>query len=90
MADQEAFIREFNATGSAIVQGVLEADFGATAKRELIIQNPYFIPDNDTVELLSGAVKRGVDVRIMVPGPLTDSGIKAFLDDWSKTGQAIG
>jgi len=47
----------------------------ATAKHELIIQNPYFIPDNDTVELLSGAVKRGVDVRIMVPGPVTDSGI---------------
>jgi cardiolipin synthase len=47
----------------------------ATAKHELIIQNPYFIPDDDTVELLYGAVKRGVDVRIMIPGPVTDSGI---------------
>jgi cardiolipin synthase len=47
----------------------------ATAKRELIIQNPYFIPDDDTVELLSDAVKRGVDVRVMVPGPVTDSGV---------------
>jgi cardiolipin synthase len=47
----------------------------ATAKHELIIQNPYFIPDDDTVELLHAAVKRGVDVRIMVPGPVTDSGI---------------
>ena len=47
----------------------------ATAKHELIIQNPYFIPDDDTVELLYDAVKRGVDVRVMVPGPVTDSGV---------------
>jgi cardiolipin synthase len=47
----------------------------ATAKHELIIQNPYFIPDSDTVDLLTLAVKRGVDVRIMVPGPVTDSGV---------------
>lgn len=47
----------------------------ASAKQELLIQNPYFIPDDDTVELLSNAVKRGVDVRVMVPGPVTDSGV---------------
>lgn len=47
----------------------------ATAKHELIIQNPYFIPDDDTVELLSRAVQRGVDVRIMIPGPVTDSAL---------------
>jgi cardiolipin synthase len=47
----------------------------ATAKRELIIQNPYFIPGDDVVELLSDAVKRGVDVRVMVPGPVTDSAV---------------
>ena len=45
----------------------------ATAQKELIIQNPYFIPDHETVELLSRAVKRGVEVKIMVPGKITDS-----------------
>lgn len=45
----------------------------ATAQRELLIQNPYFIPDSAICKLLSLAVERGVDVRIMVPGPHTDS-----------------
>ncbi|HSF42008.1 MAG TPA: phospholipase D-like domain-containing protein [Thermoanaerobaculia bacterium] len=47
----------------------------ATSQKELIIQNPYFIPDGELVGLLERAVKRGVDVRIMVPGPVTDSSV---------------
>lgn len=35
MLNQDEFIREFNATGSVIVRGVLEADFIVAAKREL-------------------------------------------------------
>ena len=35
MLNQDEFIREFNATGSVIVRGVLEPDFIVTAKREL-------------------------------------------------------
>jgi cardiolipin synthase A/B len=45
----------------------------ATAQKEIMIQNPYFIPDEETVSLLKRAVKRGVDVQIMVPGKITDS-----------------
>src|SRR5436305_391206 len=45
----------------------------ATAQRELLIQNPYFIPDPQTVALLERAVARGVEVKIMVPGSITDS-----------------
>jgi len=45
----------------------------ATANHELLIQNPYFCPDSDLVDLLIAAVERGVSVRIMVPGPVTDS-----------------
>ncbi|HSG38369.1 MAG TPA: phospholipase D-like domain-containing protein, partial [Thermoanaerobaculia bacterium] len=45
----------------------------ASAQKELIIQNPYFIPDPETVSLLKKAIKRGVDVKIMVPGKVTDS-----------------
>jgi cardiolipin synthase A/B len=47
----------------------------ATAQKELIIQNPYFISDREMVELLSRAVKRGVEVKIMIPGSITDSPI---------------
>jgi cardiolipin synthase len=45
----------------------------ATAQKELIIQNPYFIPDEESVELLRKAVQRGVDVKVMIPGPYNDS-----------------
>jgi len=45
----------------------------AVARRELLIQNPYFCPDADMMELLLAAVGRGVRVRILVPGPVTDS-----------------
>ena len=47
----------------------------ATSQKELIIQNPYFIPDGELVGLLARAVQRGVDVRVMVPGPVTDSSV---------------
>ena len=37
------------------------------AKERIWIQNPYFLPDPDTIKALGAAVDRGVDVRIMVP-----------------------
>jgi cardiolipin synthase A/B len=40
----------------------------AAADRELLIQNPYFCPDNDLTRMLVSAAGRGVRVRIMVPG----------------------
>jgi len=45
----------------------------AAAQKELIIQNPYFIADEETAGLLKRAVRRGVAVQIMVPGKITDS-----------------
>ncbi len=47
----------------------------ACARHDLIIQNPYFIPDDELVNLLANAVKRHVRVRLMIPGPVTDSPI---------------
>jgi cardiolipin synthase len=47
----------------------------ASAQHEILIENPYFIPDDGLVGLLGQAVQRGVDVRIMVPGPATDSAL---------------
>ncbi|HEX8154839.1 MAG TPA: cardiolipin synthase, partial [Thermoanaerobaculia bacterium] len=37
------------------------------ARREIIIQNPYMLPDRDAIKALEEAVARGVDVKIMVP-----------------------
>jgi cardiolipin synthase len=47
----------------------------AAAQRELLIQNPYFIPDGESVRLLKRALERGVEVRIMIPGAISDSTI---------------
>jgi cardiolipin synthase len=47
----------------------------ASAQKELIIENPYFIPDQELVDLLGHAVERGVDVKVMVPGHVTDSSV---------------
>jgi cardiolipin synthase len=37
------------------------------ATKRLTIQNPYFLPDPDARKALLEAVKRGVEVRIMIP-----------------------
>ena len=39
----------------------------AAASEEIWIANSYFLPDETTVSLLVAAVKRGVDVRVIVP-----------------------
>ena len=44
----------------------------AGATRTLWIANSYFVPDDDFRGLLLAARKRGVDVRILVPGEMTD------------------
>ena len=37
------------------------------ARRELLIQNPYFLPHEDAIGSLKKAVARGVDVQVMLP-----------------------
>ena len=39
----------------------------ASARTEIILQNPYFIPDHHAVRLYREAVARGVKVRLMLP-----------------------
>jgi cardiolipin synthase len=43
-----------------------------SAARSIYISNAYFVPDSDTIRALEGAVRRGVDVRVIVPGETTD------------------
>jgi cardiolipin synthase len=45
----------------------------AMARREVLIQNPYFAPNDGVVELFAMMVRRGVKVHLMVPGEHTDS-----------------
>jgi cardiolipin synthase len=42
------------------------------ARNRIWIENAYFVPDYDFIVSLIAAAERGVDVRIVVPGELTD------------------
>ncbi|RPH49986.1 MAG: hypothetical protein EHM84_06050 [Lysobacterales bacterium] len=37
------------------------------ARKRILIQNPYFIPEPDAIDAFGAAVKRGVDVRVLMP-----------------------
>jgi cardiolipin synthase len=39
-----------------------------SARRQILIQNAYFVPDKQVRDALIAAVRRGVDVEVMVPG----------------------
>jgi len=44
----------------------------AGARERIYVTNAYFAPDNNFLALLTRAARRGVDVRLLVGGPLTD------------------
>ncbi|MGI8904940.1 MAG: phospholipase D-like domain-containing protein [Candidatus Sumerlaeaceae bacterium] len=44
----------------------------ACARKSILIENSYFVPDDICVDALVKALKRGVTVEILVPGPITD------------------
>ncbi|MES2597736.1 MAG: phospholipase D-like domain-containing protein [Verrucomicrobiota bacterium] len=65
---------EFTVAAIPLIQAVAIA----AAERTIYITNPYCTLTDDQVELLRDAVKRGVDVRLLLPGlhndqPLTKS-----------------
>jgi cardiolipin synthase len=37
------------------------------ARKRIWIQNPYFIPEPEAIKAMAAAVKRGVDVRVLMP-----------------------
>jgi cardiolipin synthase len=46
------------------------------ARHEIIIENPYLLPDDDAIDAMAEAVRRGVDVKVVVPATSsTDSPI---------------
>lgn len=38
-----------------------------SAKKSILIQTPYFVPDDSVMDALKIAILTGVDVRIMIP-----------------------
>jgi cardiolipin synthase len=57
--------------GSTPAERYLALSIGGAQER-LYVTNAYFAPDESFVALLTGAAKRGVDVRVLVGGPRTD------------------
>ncbi len=45
----------------------------ASASRRILIANAYFLPDRMTIDMLVAARRRGVEVEILVPGPILDA-----------------
>jgi cardiolipin synthase len=44
----------------------------ASARARIFLASPYFLPSKDTTLALIEAARRGVDVRLLVPGPKND------------------
>lgn len=65
--DVEAHVASMKPEGSAPAVKILHHTIICCSQKRLWIQNPYFIPEPDAIDAFAKAVKRGVDVRIMVP-----------------------
>ena len=55
------------------------------AENSLHMTNAYFVPDRQTVEALTDAAKRGVDVKIILPGT-SDSSLVQFAGEYFYSG----
>jgi cardiolipin synthase len=62
-------VRSSPAGGSAAVYTMYLLAM-ASAKRSIYITNPYFLPDEKMIETLIATARRGVDVKILLPGAI--------------------
>lgn len=53
--------------GSASAVKILHHLVICCARKRILIQNPYFLPEPEAIGFLAQAVARGVDVRVMTP-----------------------
>jgi cardiolipin synthase len=53
--------------GSAPAVKILHHTAICLARKRIWIQNPYFIPEPEAIDAFGQAVKRGVDVRVLMP-----------------------
>lgn len=68
----KAQIVESHSFSSAAPIPMVQAVTFASAERRIWIANPYCTPSDDQVDLLVKAVRRKVDVRLLLPGPHND------------------
>ena len=73
------------ANGASDAQRVMAALI-AGATRTLYISNAYFVPTPNFIDALNAAKDRGVDVRILIPGPYHDMKMvqRASRHTWSR------
>jgi cardiolipin synthase A/B len=64
IAIHAAFVKPEN---SAPAVKILHHTVLCLARKKLWIQNPYFIPKVEAIDAMGAAVKRGVDVRVLIP-----------------------
>jgi cardiolipin synthase len=86
LLDGPAYFPVLDSAGPQLAQAVLSSPGGGTeslrlmfmlaiasAQRRILIANAYFVPNTLAVEMLVAARRRGVDVEIIVPGPVNDA-----------------
>ncbi len=99
-------LKQLDAKGEALVQlvpsgpqpkpmAILQLVLGViySARRELIITTPYFIPDESVLTALVSAAHRGVEVTVIIPekndSRLVDYASRAVFDDLLSEGVRI-
>jgi cardiolipin synthase len=99
-------LKQLDARGEALVQlvpsgpqpkplAILQLVLGTiySARRELIITTPYFIPDESVLSALVSAAHRGVEVTVIIPekndSRLVDYASRAVFDDLLSEGVRI-
>ncbi|MFQ5644379.1 MAG: cardiolipin synthase [Thiogranum sp.] len=99
-------LKQLDARGSALVQlvpsgprpkplAILQLVLGTiySARRELIITTPYFVPDESVLTALVSAAHRGVEVTVIIPekndSRLVDYASRAVFDDLLSEGVRI-
>ncbi|HEX7082282.1 MAG TPA: phospholipase D-like domain-containing protein [Gammaproteobacteria bacterium] len=65
--DTPVHVARLRLSGTASSVKILHHLAICCAQERITIQNPYFLPDSDGIDLLAHAVQRGVQVRVMTP-----------------------
>ena len=86
LLDGPAYFPPLDSVGTVPAQAVQSSPGGGTenlrlmyllaiacARRSILIANAYFVPNTLAVEMLVAARRRGVEVEIIVPGPVNDA-----------------
>ena len=86
LLDGEEYFPKLDSVGSQAAQAVHSSPGGGTeslrlmyllaiasATRSILIANSYFVPNSLAVAMLVDARRRGVEVEIIVPGPINDA-----------------